>query len=57
MHKQKLLINLGAGRGWLMNRHKELRIEYWHGSTQLSFLTDPEIKLLKLREIHPESEE
>lgn len=51
MERGKLLIPQGAGRGWLLNKHKNLTISVMQGEETIAVPEITEIKMLKLREI------
>lgn len=51
MERGKLLIPLGAGRGWLLNKHKNLTISVMQSEETIAVPEITEIKMLKLREI------
>lgn len=51
MGRGKLLIPLGSGRGWLLNRHSELSVKVTQDGNSVAIPEINEIRLLKCREV------
>jgi hypothetical protein len=51
MDEGKLLIPLGAGRGWLLNRHSDIKIQMTEDNEIVVPLEPENIRFLKLREV------
>lgn len=51
MEKGKLLLPLGGGRGWLLNRHSNIHVTVKQGENIISVPKVNEVRLLKLREV------